>query len=842
MIRRRLFVALVASLAIFSAVRGARAQGLADPTTGAIVPVPQAAAADDAFALFVNPAGLAYVEAFQAVAGYAGRFGQIPEDSLFLNLAASPTSGLALGAEGGFVVLPTGFGTSYSHLSGTAALRFDRSFALGGTLRGVTPSTPGAPTDIVTDLGAQWRPWSWLAFGGALQDIGVDQPRFTSLRAGVSTRPLGEWLTLGLDARAVAGSNDLLSPAAYTRARFEPAANAVVRLGGLLFTGGAVWRNPGQPGPVDVQIGLGVQVDTHHLGAAVTGGYATREQYETTVLARASVERYPTVFPFGGGWIALTLTGEAVPEEDDGDIISELLAPPPNPIAVLAALERAVRDPEVKGLVLRVRGLSLGWGRLTELRSALVQLREAGKKVIVYFDSGDDADIYLASAADRVYLSPAGSLDMNGLQLILTYFGATLDMFGVEAEAVTAGAFKSAPRTFTASEPSANELLVRNELLDTMYEILVESIAQGRSLDAAKVEELIDLGGLSAEGALDAGLVDGLAYWDEIPERVEELEGFRPFLDEGYLDQTRREQRWDSPPRIAIVPVLGMIQQGGSGGGLFGILEGGAGADDIIDALDAARRDPGVAAVVLRIDSPGGDALASDLIWHAVMRLRDEKPVVASMGDVAASGGYYVASAANVIYAEPNTFTGSIGVYALFFNGEQLLRDLGVRAYELNRGARPGPSVFRGLSEGELERFQKLVDESYERFLAAILLGRTIDETLLREVAEGRVWTGADAKERNLVDELGGLTEALAKARSLAGIPSPEESEIAILTGQTELFPRLRTAVSALAGQHATREEVRAALRLLLGSPDSLALLGLEGRPLALPRARIRVE
>lgn len=823
------------------------AQGVVDPITGTVAPVPQAAAVDDATARFVNPAGLAHVEAFQWVSGYAGRYGDRPSDSFFTQAALSPWDGFVLSTGAGALLRPEGALAPYGHWNTALAFRLERAFALGASWTWVYADAPGAEALSRTDLGAQWRPSSWLSFGSVLEGLGsrgdttraFDMPSF---RLGMSLRPVGDWLTVGLDARAIAGNPNLLVRSAYTDARWQPALHAQVRLGGVAVQAGAQWYPATSQTPADVSVGVGIQLDTEHLGLSASGAARGLGDAAADVMARISAERFPSLAPPGRDWISLSLVNEGVPERDPDDVAGELFSPPPDPTAVIAALERACGDPDIEGVLLRLRGLSLGWGRLQELRDALARLRSAGKRSVVHLDFGGDAELFVASAAERIYLSPAGNLDVNGLQLVMTYYGDALQRFGIEAEAVVAGTHKNAPRAFVANAPSEEELDVENALLDEIFSRLVKGLAEGRQLSESQVEAIIDRGGLGAREALEAGVIDGLAHVDEMRERIRELVGHRPYLNRRYLSRSTHARGWSSPKRIAVVPILGTIRQGRAEGGLFGATADETGADDVIDALEYAGRDDDVVAVVLRIDSPGGDALASDQIWRAVMRLRDAKPVVASMGDVAASGGYYVAAGAQEIFAQPTTITGSIGVYSLSFHAEELLDDIGIAAYELRRGQRPGPTLFRGPTPEERARAQLLVDQTYERFLDVVRQSRTIDEVSLRASAEGRVWSGHEARERKLVDHMGGLPDALSRARALAGLSPQIPVELAVLSRGEETLPRIQTALWSWLGVSGERARLRAAWRLLAVGADEVVLLDQAGRPMALPRARLRIH
>jgi protease IV len=841
-----LFPALIALIALVGSP-AVRAQGVPDPRTGIALPTAQSAAVEDATALLVNPAGLALVEGFEVnLGGFLRSDGRASQTDLDGALVTTPMRGLGIGLGMG-LTFADAVSTRLRTSAGIAAAA-DSTFSLGAALHAITPLGGSGSTDWSLDVGSQIRPARWLALGIGIEGLGDQDLGPASGRGGVSLRPLGELLTVGLDARLIPGSRDPGSARYAGALAIVPGAAVRLDLGGLALTAGASMKNLGAQtsGRPELELGGALEVNGGKLGATLLGGAdgilaATQRGWGGGRLRLSSAEWTP-IFPDRGRWLAFALAGEGVPlAERNRSLLTQLFTDEPQPIAILAALRNAAEDEGVDGVLIELKGLSLGWGRLAELRGALVTLREAGKKVVVHLDSADDADMYLASAADRIYLSPAGHLEMNGLRAELLYLGDTLGKIGIEAEAVAAGRYKSAPRQLTANEPSEEELEVQNALLDGVYGAVTEMVAAGRGLAVDEVKAIIDRGGLTGPAALEAKLIDGLAYPDELKGHIDELAGRRVFLETRHLSREERRVRWDTPPRIAIIPVDGTITMGG-GISLFGR---GASARDIIDAIEEAAGDDDVKAIVLRVDSPGGDALASDLIWRAVMKAREKKPVVASLGDVAASGGYYVAAGAHTILAEPNTVTGSIGVFGLLFNAERLADDIGVRTYPLERGALPGPSTFRPLSDAERAALQLSVDATYERFLDAVTAGRGeqsgLDKEQLRAVAEGRVWTGAQAEERKLVDRMGGIMDALDEARSRAGLGEEEQISIQVITGRGDSLGRLMGFARAF--RTAESDSLVQAARLLLGDPQALSFaLTHEGRPLALTPARLHVE
>ncbi|MDP2339748.1 MAG: signal peptide peptidase SppA [Deltaproteobacteria bacterium] len=835
-------------LAVLVLASEVRAQGLADPR-GVLVGNAQSAAVDDATALTVNPAGLAHIDGMEIQSGWITRAGSNFALEHNGDMAAVVSGPLGLIAGGLGIELPPGSTPRLRASVGTATA-LDRTFLMGATLHGVQRIGVGT-SDVFVDVGTQMYPARFLGFGLVAENLGSKEGG--SLRGGMSVRPVDELLTVGVDARFIPSTGDLGS--IVGNGTVIPALSARLQLGGVVVGAGAQVLNLGAQAaaPIAVEATASLQLDLGNVGMTLIGGVdglggnnAQRGVFGAR--SRASTTTWPSLLPISGRWLGLTLTDDGVPLRKSNSLIDELFTDTPSPAWVLAALDNTADDPSVEGVILRFEGLRLGWGRATELRAAITRLRAAGKTVVVHLIGGDDVDVFMASAANQIWLTPSSSLALDGLRAQMVYIGSSLNKLGVSAEAVAAGRYKSAPRMFTHDAPSPEELEVENALLDGAFNTLVNSIAEGRSLGPQEVKDIIDLGGLTAREALEKKIVDALAYDDEIPGLIAKLAGRggdTMFVEGTWLSTVTKDRRWDAPVRVALIPIVGTIQMGSSRGGLLS--SGGAGADDVVEAVNRAAEDSSVKAIVLRIDSPGGDALASDLMWRAVMLAREKKPVIATMGDVAASGGYYVASAAHEIFAEDDTVTGSIGVFGLLFSAGRLADDLGIKSYEQSRGSRPGPDLFRGPTDAERARMQESVDKTYEQFLDAIIAGRgdaRLSKDELRLIAEGRVWTGAEAHQRKLVDHKGSVVDALKMAREKAGLPADEPIELAVMTGQEGELPSL----GALGGMMSQvlgvskHDGLSAAVRLLLGDPEMAAfVVDNEGKPLLLgPSIQLR--
>jgi protease-4 len=407
------------------------------------------------------------------------------------------------------------------------------------------------------------------------------------------------------------------------------------------------------------------------------------------------------------------------------------------------------------------------------LRRALSLLRERGVTVVAYAEQLDEASLLVASAAARVWMPETGRVHLVGVRAEGFYLGELLSRWNVAPEVVRIGSHKSAGEMFTRDGMSPENREQLEELVDDLYDALVEGIAEGRGLTLVQVRELIDRGPYSAAAARGESLIDDCVDPDEIDEKLRAL----PDRD-GPTGAPRSLARVDARVYRALRadPAVGdgepwlawVVAQGGihRGGGPRGV-----GSDSMVRLLEGLRCDPEISGVALRIDSPGGDALASDLLWRCVDRLRREKPVVASLGEVAASGGYYLASAADAIYAERTSITGSIGVIGGKLNLEGLYRRLGIGRDAVERGERAGLlSETRAFTPSERHAVRGEMEALYDAFVDRVASGRGLAVDAVHRVAQGRVWSGARAQRVGLVDRLGGPLEALSELSRLAGL------------------------------------------------------------------------
>jgi protease-4 len=422
-------------------------------------------------------------------------------------------------------------------------------------------------------------------------------------------------------------------------------------------------------------------------------------------------------------------------------------------------VDRVAAEPRVKGVVIVMRSLGGGMATATSLRKAIQRLRATGREVVVYLPNGGDTrEIYVASAASRVLATPHATIAPVGFVSSARYAKRALDKLGIGADRLAAGAYKSAGETFALDKMSDAQREQLGAVLDTFYDELVDAIAEGRKVDRERAKALVDGAPYSSERAQENGLVDTVAYEDELAKvlgddvQLVSADRFLASRRKRLLPELRKQ------PVLAVLPLHGAIT---SGSGPLAM------DDRFIATVRAARANHRVRGVILHIDSPGGGALASDRIHHELVQLAREKPVVAYFGNVAASGGYYAAAAAHHIVAEPTTITGSIGVVAARVVVEPLMQKLGIVTETLQRGAHATLlDPLHPVNEDERAVLETEIQSFYDGFLNVVATGRKWSRDEVHAVAQGRVWSGRDAKDKGLVDELGDGRAALAALKS----------------------------------------------------------------------------
>ena len=479
----------------------------------------------------------------------------------------------------------------------------------------------------------------------------------------------------------------------------------------------------------------------------------------------------------GKSYLYLNLDRE-IPEQPPVELANFLERRPPTLRTLVDSIDRAGADAKVDALVLRVTFLpDAGWGKVQELRDAITRFRKSGKPAYAHLEFAGNKEYYLATACSKIYAVPNAILDVSGLRSETTFFANTLDKLGVQAQFEGVGKYKNAPNQFTETgftEPHSEQM---EALLDSVYEEYVAGIRSARNKSADETQAIIDAGPYDGATALKAGLVDELLYADQLRDRLKDSESVSPGR---YVKGSSRGFGFDRRPKIALVYAVGEIVGGESQGGPFGGQV--AGSDTVAGALKQAREDDSVQAIVLRVDSPGGSGTASDVIWREVVLARKAKPVVVSMGDVAASGGYYIAMASDAIVAQPSTITGSIGVFGGKFTLKGLYEKIGITKEILTRGRYADLfSEYRPWDDEERAKFRGLMVSFYEEFIKKVAEGRKKSYEDVDAVAQGRVWTGNEALRHGLVDKLGGLDVAVGLAKERAKIAPGQEVNLVVV-------------------------------------------------------------
>jgi protease-4 len=451
--------------------------------------------------------------------------------------------------------------------------------------------------------------------------------------------------------------------------------------------------------------------------------------------------------------------------------------------SVVDNLRKAKADSRVRAVILKPTGFeSPFWGKVQEIRDAVIEFRKSGKPVYAYLEYGGDREYYLATAADKVFLMPSSPLDLTGIATYELFLRGTLDKIGAYPDLHHVGQYKTAVNTFTQKGYTRAQKEMDEALTRDLYEQLVRGIADGRKKNEGDVRTILDDGPFLPEDALHAGLIDDVAYEDQVEEKLRGGERMSHIDGDDYARVSTGSIGLDRGPRIAVIHAAGAITGGKSG---FDPLNGAVtGSDTLIEYIRRARKDNAVRAIVLRIDSPGGSATASDAIWRELMITKQERadrPLVASMSDLAASGGYYIAMPAQVIVAQPSTLTGSIGIFGGKIVTGGVYEKLGARIESTSLGKHAEMnSPARPFNPDEIMKLQEQLQAFYDQFVEKVADARHSTPEKIDALAQGRVWTGRQAKQNGLVDQLGGLDQAIAVAKQRAKIPAESGVEIVV--------------------------------------------------------------
>lgn len=495
---------------------------------------------------------------------------------------------------------------------------------------------------------------------------------------------------------------------------------------------------------------------------------------------------------------------------------------------ILKSIRHAATDDNIKGIYIKTSIVPNSYATLKEIRDELVAFKASKKFIIAYGEMIDEHGYYIASVADKIYLNPTGTLLLDGFAYTSTYMKGLLDKVGVQVELIRHGKFKAAGEPYIAEKMSDENRAQIQSFMGAVYNEFIATIAAARKKTPEEMNRICDeLLVRSAQDAVTFGLIDSLTYADEVEDELRKLSETEPdatleWVSINSYRSKATEGKVTAKEKIAIVYAEGEIVDGDGADGQIG-------STPTAEAIRKARKDSTVKAVVLRINSPGGSALASDVIWREVVLTQKVKPVIVSMGAVAASGGYYIAAPAELIVAEPNTITGSIGVFGAMLNADKLLREkLGLRFEKVKFGTYSDlGSPDRALTASERAIMQQVIDRIYDDFISRVAEGRKLTKEQVDSIAQGRVWAGIDAKRIGLVDTFGGLKDAIAIAAKRANL---ETYRITNLPEQKDPFEKFMKSFGGQASAYFLQHELGEHYQTYLQLKKLQTLQGVQAR------------
>lgn len=482
--------------------------------------------------------------------------------------------------------------------------------------------------------------------------------------------------------------------------------------------------------------------------------------------------------------LVLKITGD-LPDYSAEDPTAKLfgLGQPQSFTNLLTQIRKAKADARLGAVLLDVQFPAIGWGKAEELRNAIVDLKTSGKPVYAFMEVGSNKEYYIATACDKIFLPPSGDLYVNGFAANVMFYRGALDKIGVEPEFIQIGKYKNSPDQYTRKDMSEGHREVLNSILDDLSGRYTTAIAESRKKSPEDVKALIDNAPFNATKAKEVGLIDDALYRDQVYEEIKTKLGYksddklRVVNGSDYREVSSESLGLNKGEEIAIIYASGGIVSGKSNSGGFGGSEV-SGSDTVSRAIDDAVADDAIKAIVLRVDSPGGSALASDIMWHSIEKAKaKKKPVVVSMSDYAASGGYYISCNADKIVAQESTLTGSIGIFMGKMSTKGLYEWTGISNEYILRGKNAG--IFRESVKWTPEERAKMEEQTktiyYDSFVPKVAKGRNKSVEEIDSIAQGHVWTGLQGKKNGLVDEIGGMEKAIEIAKQLAGLPAEKE-------------------------------------------------------------------
>lgn len=765
------------------------------------VPLPAVALVDDSSALGVNPGGVGAKDLFE----------------LYFSKSLNPNNSGQFSAYAGIPNLSIGYQQFQASFLGEL-----RRFSVGwsypvqdylslGLAYHLTQDLANADTNLHSfDLGLQFRPVRFLSMGFTARNLNAPLLQTRQIRrsylAGLGIRPFGEKITLTADAQWDEGDN-VTDISGLFGFESEP-------VDGLLLRGSVDLKG-------QFLLGLGLQFN--HINLGYYHSLNGNPNQDGAHLKLTSSTFSNAIQQIGNHFAYIDLNQGLL--LDSGEPNQPLLSrnQPVSYWNLLKQLHQVETMPRYKGVILDVSSLRAGLGTIEEIHTALKRVRSAGKQIIVYLKDGGMSEYYFASLADKIVLHPMGSLHLKGFAYVLPHYKDLLDQVGVEVEFIKVGNYKTGLESYTKSESSPATLEQYGAIQKDDFDRYLSNLKNTRHLSDVVIDKIFQKTLFTASEAKEAGLIDAVAYIDEIPQLAADLI-HQPNASFEDISRTRfHERSWEPKDKIAVVYVSGSIVEGRSGRGLlFG--EEFAGSTSIVEQILALRADPQVKGLVLRVNSPGGSALASDEIYRALQQYKThtKNPVVVSMADVAASGGYWIALAGDKILANASTMTGSIGIYAGKTNFKGLFDLLGVKHTVIKSSEKADSTgEHRGYTEAERQIVQNNLREFYRIFLERVSENRKLDFATVEQVAQGRVYTGKQALDIRLVDQIGGLSEAIDLTRNMAKI-STQEVEIEHLPGMGNFLSQLPESIENAAIKPALLPQIKAAIERVIPNASSV--------------------
>jgi len=602
----------------------------------------------------------------------------------------------------------------------------------------------------VRTIGFTSRPWNWLSMAGKWNSVEGTNYRYhtdetitpkpqDNYRIGFGLRPFGNNITFTTDLNVDQKTTGDVSTLIYGLEFWSKKG----------FSIAAMYDDIG-----NYEVGLEVGFPT--LSIRNSNNYNDSNKHEFSALVFESRKYFrETSLHTRGRYLKLSLKGDIPDEPQRGFFFSR---GPRTTAEWVRLIEKARSDDSVNGIILKIGRFGGGMATVSEIRNALLRFKEDGKKIVVYSEIMTGKGLLLASVADLIMMNPSGYLYFSGLAASISYYKGLLDKIGVEVEFIRVGRYKSAIEPFSADSMSYSFREEIDAILDDFQQFYVDRISEGRGLSKEDIMSLQDDGPFTATEALKSKLIDKIAYEDEIDDIIKNKYGLKSILKikaRDYEKQKKLKREWGEKKKIAIIHLSGTIIPGESRSGSF------LGARTATKIIKYARENRSIKAIILRIDSGGGTALGADIIWNELMHAKGKKPIIASFGDITASGAYYLAMPADTILAEKTTLTGSIGIFMAIPKVIELYKKLGIRQEVIKRGKHSGIlSGQRKWTEEERELLQRQLNELYDDFVNKVSEGRGMTSEEVDSVGMGRLWTGEDALANGLVDMIGGIKEA----------------------------------------------------------------------------------